>query len=487
MNQKVVARCLYVSASFALLFALLPLQTLRAEEEWIDSSQSFSSAGAAVQDEYEKVGADTNWKVDQDDGWVTEEELEVLPDPVAEVVPIVDPAESGVGPLNLGPKKAVLNKADRLRIDRALRVRAQYMAEQQERYKKTLQRSRRGEPELRLCSVSFESYGLMKEVAQMNRAGFPGFSKREAKLVSLVSQRNCDVVAIQGVIGSSEPKIQEALDLLAAKFKEATQLEWRSYRADSNNSLVANAFLVSQRIATVKSFRSFTDYILPTSTEFTLERFHRGPAMIEFLLKGDGALVERRVIVVTFKFNKNISLKRKDLLRERMQMAQAMRDLLVRARGEGENRPIVVAIGDLFSPKYSADNLILSGRLSLADFYRDGKCKLEGSDTFVCKDRPYDQPLLISLVDAQLPEIEQSKLIERDGKQVKVIEEEELTRIKRHQIRRWNYQTGAYMFSEDLGIAYNASLRDSRRLAVTVDNIPTMPVENPFISVELNW
>lgn len=487
MDRKMLARCFCIRTSLVLLFALMPAQMLRAEDGWIDSSVTSGSSSDVVKDEYEKVGADTNWEVRAQDDWVSDDDIELLPDPVAEVEPIDDPQDQQVAPLKLGPKKAILNKVDRARIDRALRVRAEYMAEQQQRYKKTLQRSRRGEPELRLCSVSFESYGLMKEVAQMNRAGFPGFSKRESKLVSLVAQRNCDVLAIQGVVGSTKEKIQEALDLLASKFKDATKLEWRSYRAESNNSLVTNAFLVNQRIALVKSFRSFTDYILPTSNEFTLERFHRGPAMIEFLLKGDGALIERRVIVMTFKFNKNISRKRVDLQRDRMQMAQAMRDLLVRARGEGENRPIVVAIGDLFSPKYSADNLILSGRLSLTDFYRDGKCKVDSSDTFVCKDRPYDQPLLISLLDAQLPEIEQSKVVERDGKQVKVIEEEELNRAKKQQVRRWNFHTGAYMFSEDLGLAYNASLRESRRLAVTADFIPTMPAEEPFISVELNW
>src|SRR5690606_14062773 len=58
------------------------------------------------------------------------------------------------------PRKVIFDQADKSRISKGLKARAQLIAEQHEKFKIVESKNPRGEPELRVCTVSTEGYGL---------------------------------------------------------------------------------------------------------------------------------------------------------------------------------------------------------------------------------------------------------------------------------------------------------------------------------------
>ena len=257
-------------------------------------------------------------------------------------------------------------------------------------------------PRVTICSQNLERYGSPRIFARNNPGKKSGFY--EAKLGALLARfvtAQCDVIAVQEVLGKDRREAQESIDTLAGALSVRASRTFRGFVGESNDNFIRVGFLVGTDRLAVLGAEAFPNEELPRLLKRERPQFFlRIP--FEISLKG-----ARPFKIVTFHF-KSKSGGTKDPAgymweTTRMKSAEKLREML-RAREKDSfdagTVPLFV-LGDRNSDEGSASQEILAGRLQLSQFQGpDPVCGLAKSEEPVCTGNPRNAPILNSVVAA---------------------------------------------------------------------------------------
>lgn len=266
----------------------------------------------------------------------------------------------------------------------------------------------RGEPELVLCSQNLNNFGDEKSyLRRVKGATMSSYKYKLRDLIARFYRAQCDIIAVQEVLGRTEEKGLESLAILAKALKEVSNREFDYLTGETNDKLLRQGFLVAKDRATVLNKISYARVDLPQlSKEQKPHFFSRGPLEVQFSIRPRTKHGKKRLVtVVNIHFKSQSSRSGTDpsgLAFEtlRMEMAEAVRRVVYdRHRVEFERGSNILAIvGDRNSNFDVASAKILEGTLHLSDFQGSGPCRLSMRGVPLCQVGAKKPGLLFSLL-----------------------------------------------------------------------------------------
>ena len=251
----------------------------------------------------------------------------------------------------------------------------------------------RGAPELVLCSQNLDNYGSLGSVKRRNRFTSPELLRdKEIALARRFAGADCDVIAVQEVLGSGDIEAVQALEKLAGVLHRYTNRIFKAYVGRSNDKLGHTGFLIAADRAVVLNTLSYARVELPKLVDGEKPRlFSRGPFEVQLRVKPIGEGSEKLVNLVTFHFKSKHSASNDPAQLEwetsRMQMAEALRRIVEErhksALESGES--LLVLLGDRNSNFDSASAKILEGVVKLNNFKGDGVCRVSKRGVPLCQ------------------------------------------------------------------------------------------------------
>lgn len=257
----------------------------------------------------------------------------------------------------------------------------------------------RGAPDLVVCSQNlklFGTYAVMK-------ARSPGYklSQYELKVEELVTRfrrEQCDVIAVQEVMGKSEAEGKAALSELIRVLRRDTGRIYESRIAPPADGAMTTGFLVAKDRAEILQAFSYARVELPRISKKQKPRiFSRTPLEIQLAVTSREGEIRKTVSVVNFHFKSKRGGEGDPTGLEwetyRMEMSEALRRIL-EARHENSfasGESVLVVLGDRNSNFDVASARILEGSLTLGSFMAGGPCRLSKRGVPLCK------------VDSELP------------------------------------------------------------------------------------
>lgn len=391
--------------------------------------------------------------------------------------------DDSVAPPNT-EEKARLTRSETRRLTAVKREHLRRAARYQREYRKTVRQDPRGEPEIRVCGLNMQNYGLPQEVKRIIRGPeAKRFARKERALLAAVGDARCDVVAVQGLIGKDPVVAEEGLERFAGKLGERLGGSWRALVGDSNHSFGANAFIVRDDEIDILMRRSYASRLLPGLDNFVEQMFFRGPFEIILAVRGKGSAEGKQLVIMTAHFRNSLNNKAKEAEPARVQMAEAVRKLnsFSQAEIDPENPPIFLVVVDRGAGRYAASSLVLEGALELNDFAPGGPCTLNDRGAAECTERPHRPLALYPLLANNVYSTTKQG---GDGKSGFAKQGPgDTLRAKRERDQR---AVEIYIMPTDVGFARVNPHADGR-FAAGVVPIKGQPSESPLTWVELNW
>lgn len=251
----------------------------------------------------------------------------------------------------------------------------------------------RGEPELTICSQNLELYGLLTFM-KAAKAGYTAndLDDKETALARRFAAAHCDVIAVQEVLGKTEPDARAALEQLGAAARRVSNRYYAAVVGESTDGKMRTGFLVAKDRAEIISSLSYARVELPKLTAKDKPKlFTRGPTEVQISVKGKGDAPSKIINLVTIHFKSKHSSKDDPTALEwetsRMQMAEAVRRIVEErfAGSFANSESLLVVLGDRNSNFDVASAKILEGTLVLKNFQADGACRLSKRGVPLCK------------------------------------------------------------------------------------------------------
>jgi hypothetical protein len=402
------------------------------------------------------------------DSGITAERIEIIPIPPRE-------------------KKVILNKMQLQRLRLAERHRKRLIFEQKKDIRRKFPKDPRGRYELRLCSVNADNFGTVAAVGKIARFNAPKFKEWTSELVRVIMVAKCDVVLLQGIIGADYQVAKEGVAFLARKVELGKGELWDYYIAESNHRLVRNAVIVKRKVGEVQNIISHNDLLLPRITDFTTAKFYRGPLELYFKTGQQGDSNRRELIVFNFSFQDALRNELNEPEKPRMQMAEALRQLVdLRVKESSVRNPaIIIAVGDRGAIRNKPSAQILEGRFQLTDLKPEIGCILNAEEKIECEKKVTHAKLLFSVINEGL--ISRKLRSKRfDGK---ILSRDE-SDIEREIAKKRKYQSvltsDIYMLQRDLPLAWKHHNVAYQFRSGVVD-VKYGRKNSPLLWVELNW
>jgi len=247
----------------------------------------------------------------------------------------------------------------------------------------------RGERDLVICSQNLQMFGPLKltkrEIKGMNQAQY---DKKVSALVDRFTRQDCDIIAIQEILGKPGKGLEEGINLLVNRLAK----EGRAYGfiyGDGEDRFMRVGYLYAKDIVTPVRINSYRRVELPRLLPNDRPRFYlRAPLEVEFAVRGERP---KKIIVVNIHF-KSQSGGMGDPVQlgwetVRMEMAEGLRRSLAQRYKDDfavGKRPIIV-VGDRNSHLDSSSAMILEGRLRLSDFSAKGACRVSSKGVPLCR------------------------------------------------------------------------------------------------------
>ena len=251
----------------------------------------------------------------------------------------------------------------------------------------------RGLVDLTICSQNLKLFGTYETVK--SRAPNTTKGEHELKTEELVKRfvsARCDVIAMQEVMGEKEADAKAALDELAAQIRRVTNRSFISRVAPVAEGTMTLGYLIAQDRATVVSALSYAKIELPIIGEKERPRvFQRTPMELQLTVASRDGGEPRTVSIVNFHFKSKRGGASDPTGLEfetyRMEMAEALRRIVESRHQQSfaSGESILVILGDRNGNFDVASARILEGSLLLANFRKDGGCRLSKRGVPLCK------------------------------------------------------------------------------------------------------
>jgi len=382
-----------------------------------------------------------------------------------------------------------LTKEQAMRVSRVQKNYLKRVASQRSLQRKAATADARGEVELRVCSVNLNNYGAQAEVARILRAaGTRARRVKEKSIVAAVAKLDCDVIAVQAALGATVSAARAGLRELGAKIQEQTGGHWEAFVGASNHKLCYNAYLVNLDRATVMGTTTHTDKFLPRFGIFEEANFVRAPYEIILDVESRDGSGSKEVVITNFQFQRSMSLGKPEQESMKMQMAEAVRQIveLGQFRLDTRGGSIAVVTGDRVNGREMPSSLILEGRLQLTDFKGDDPCKLAVTSRHVCDPFPSRAKILFGVLGESIkpPVIEKQEF--KKAKPVKKIKGKKKQRKKSPAAQQIDRTNEIYFLQKDLPKVQKEANVSGIYSAGGIDVDNGLP-DSPLLWVDLNW
>ena len=251
----------------------------------------------------------------------------------------------------------------------------------------------RGPSDLTVCSQNLKMYGTYSTIKARN----PAYTKSDhaqkiAALVERFDAANCDVIALQEVMGEKEVEAKAALDELAKQLGKRDNRVFLSRVAPPAEGGMTLGFLVAEDRATILSAISYAKVELPKLAEKQRPRlFLRTPMELQLSVpsRNSGELKTVSLVNFHFKSKRGAAADPTGLEWEtyRMEMAEALRRIIDARHKQSfaTSESLLLLLGDRNGNYDVASARILEGTFALASFRKDGGCRLSKRGIPICK------------------------------------------------------------------------------------------------------
>ena len=252
----------------------------------------------------------------------------------------------------------------------------------------------RGEPELVVCSQNLDNYGSFSDVSSRERESRGDFERKEDSLLSRFAAEQCDVIAVQEVLGQDQRGAEAALRHMGELLHRRTNRSYEAVVGKSTDKYLYAGFLVVKDRVSVLSSLSYANVELPKLMSEQKQRyFARGPLEIQLNVKGQGGASSRVITLITFHFKSKSSASGSDpagleFETWRMEMSEALRRIVDLRHKKALNigEAALILLGDRNSNFDSASAKILEGSLRLSHFQGEQPvCRLGKRGTPICQ------------------------------------------------------------------------------------------------------
>jgi hypothetical protein len=304
----------------------------------------------------------------------------------------------------VGAEHVMLKKAQKERLDKVeKKLRSIVYKEQQARLQESL-KDPRGDVEIRICSVNFNGYGTKEENERLlKKIPKPRIAKAERTILKAIVAANCNLVAVQGIIGRSPAFATEALTAFATKLsKKTNKIPWKSEIARSKEQNGYQGFLIKDSDdSPIDGFQveTITNAILkvPGKPLRTTVSSKNDTVPRDFLkitlevkskdsLKPDPMAFEtkpsfkptRQVVIINGILAKGVAPYAADESLLKLQIADVATRLfdVEQSKISPNQQPIVLAAIERVEGVLGGAEHILTGRLTIDDFEKDGLCQI---------------------------------------------------------------------------------------------------------------
>lgn len=421
------------------------------------------------------------------------------------------------GMLLPGEQMTTLNRSERTRFEKVKKLRDSRAIARRRELLGSRARDPRGPKEARVCSLNLQNFGAKPELLRIVKAkGARGLKSREKAIVTAVLDTQCDVVAIQGIVGRSIRYAREGLNTLIERLEKKSEQKWTAVVAQSVKELGFNGFLVRGTVDRLGS-KTHLDLALPAVGKKPPEKFARAPFELEVQVRRKGDDSVRRFLFLNFHFQRSLTPVSSESELYRMHMAEVIRELAVEREREERARdpvtaPTVIVLGDLVSISRSAPGFVMSGRLRQADFETGGGCELDTPPPAPSpgKKKPKEEaapeeekpaPILngLGFRCSKLPthlRVLWNPLLENPppGPRFERSKKEGVRWIRKSPsktaLQEWKAKralsSGIYMFQVDLPLA-RVQATDSLSCNAGAETLGGFPTQSPLVWVDLNW
>lgn len=246
-----------------------------------------------------------------------------------------------------------------------------------------------------VCSQNLARYG-----EKGRRQSDADREKQLNYLTGRMRRANCDVIAVQEVVGESKAEAAGLLQAFAQSLSQRTQRSFVSIVGDGRDKFIRNGFLVDHKLFKIIEVVSYGDKALPRYRALAPPNFfERAPLGIRIQLTKETAASTQLFLINNHFKSKAFSHKDPTGLSFeliRMQEAEAVRRIIEQELSPDQQRAVLIVLGDRNSGIDSASTAIIEGEYLLKDFMSES-CKVEKEGTPNCKHDPSAQPLLVGL------------------------------------------------------------------------------------------
>jgi len=264
----------------------------------------------------------------------------------------------------------------------------------------------RGPAELTLCGQNLQNFGTLKDFLTRNRGqSAQAFFKKKEALAKRIASQNCDVIAVQEVLGRDEVTSIEALQGLADQIRIKNNRFYQPIVGPSNDPFLRLGYLVAIDRVEVLNKVSYYKVELPKITEDQKPRlFTRGPLELQIKIKAKGQSYSKVMTLINYHF-KSKAASGKDLTQTgwesfRMEMSEALRRIVENRHAESFKSAdsLLVLLGDRNSHYDAASAKILEGVLRLSNFQTEAACRLSKRGVPLCHPGVAGPQILFSLL-----------------------------------------------------------------------------------------
>ncbi len=391
-------------------------------------------------------------------------------------------------PIGDPPKKIYLSRDQKKRLTKIKALQAQRAKLQFNKYVEELHRDKRGEPEVRLCSLNLNSYGEKSEVQRIINVPQARRLKRKTKsIVNAILEARCNIVALQGIVGRKRSVAKEGLDFLLGALNKKSETKYEAFLGDNFHSLAYNAFLLDPKTVKFTRSASHEDKLLPRFEEFDEKKFWRAPYELYVTVPGKNGAANKDLVVLNMLIRKSLTSAEGETERARMQNAEGFRQLIDKRQEDviPENPPIIILAGDRGAPRTTPASQIIEGRMRLTDFRGKDKCVLEEGGKVSCPEPREPRKMLFGV----LAEGISREADEKDGAKIKAHRAAPKPGEKDRrsaQQRRLERTAEIYLLAPDLHYAWRGENSLGIYKAGYVEVANGLP-DSPLVWVELNW
>lgn len=251
----------------------------------------------------------------------------------------------------------------------------------------------RGEPDLVVCSQNLKLFGTFQSLKQKS----PQYTQREhdikiAELVERFAAVNCDVIAVQEIIGRTQEIAEAGLQELVKELQRVTNRFYDLRVGPPAEGGMTLGFLVAKDRATILNALSYARVELPKLSPKEKPRvFPRTPLEVQLSVNSRESSQSKTVTLVNFHFKSKRGEATDPTGLEwetyRMEMAEALRRIVEQRHKSAfaSSETMLILLGDRNSNFDVASARILEGSLGLSNFRANGGCRLSKRGLAICK------------------------------------------------------------------------------------------------------